>query len=306
MLAAILVSLFVVGADPAGLVPTASVGASGVTYRYYMDVVSPRTTLCLGEKVGYKVVVFRTSDTDEADAFRVTSVKVEAYADDPSIGKFTRAKGGIAVDYTALGADTPTFDVEFTFAAGKKIGSTTLQFQGLVPGISPLSRGYVSFAVPIRVIPCKYKVSTIVRFPLYSGFNSDIVEPPIVAKMKSTLLTSDADGNFTGTGKLHWIATSFRSGCLASQKFTGDTNVALSGMIFDGHLQLRMIYEPGNGALTINCGPAGQTSIPRDPVQLDQLDVEMPMSGGSLMHTQAHTQGSLPGKVRVSAILVTS
>ena len=301
MLAAILAITFVVCADPAGLVPTAPVAAAGVTYRYYMEVVSPRTTLCLGEKVRYKVVVQR--DTGGANPIPVGGVKVEAYADDPSIGKFSgKGKGGSVFVSTELDFTTP-YSAEFTFTAGKKIGSTTLQFQGLVSYVSPVGQGYVSFAVPIRVIPCKYKVSSIVRFPPNGTFNPDAIEPPIVARMKSTLLTSDAEGNFTGTGTIHWIGTSFTSGCTVNQKFGGDTSVALSGKIFDDHLQLTMIYQPGNGALTVNCGGVSQ-GTPSDPVQLDQLDVELPMSGGSLKQTQAHSQGAYPGKVLVSAILV--
>ena len=121
--------------------------------------------------------------------------------------------------------------------------------------------------------------------------------------MKSTLLTSDADGNFTGTGTLHWIGTSFKSGCTVSQKFGGDTSVALSGKIFDDQLQVTMIYQPGAGALSVSCGGVSQ-GMPGDAVQLDQLDVQLPMRGGSLKQTQAHSQGAYPGKVLVSAILV--
>jgi hypothetical protein len=301
MLAAILAITFIVGADPAGVGPTAPVAAAGATYRYYMDVVSPRTTLCLGEKVHYRVVVNR--ETDDANTVPVGGVKVEAYADDPSIGTFSgKGKGGSVFVSTQLDFATP-FSAEFTFTAGKKIGATTLEFQGLVSYVSPIGRGYVSFGVPVQVIPCKYKMSSIVRFPPNGTFNTGAVEPPIVAKMKSTLLTSDADGNFTGTGTIHWIGTSLTSGCTVSQKFGGDTSVALTGKIFDDHLQVTMIYQPGNGALTVECGGVKQ-GMPSDAVQLDQLDIELPMNGGSLKQTQAHSQGTYPGKVLVSAILV--
>ena len=132
-----------------------------------MDVVSPRTTLCFGEKVRYKVIVYRTAD-DPADfpvPVPVSGVKVEAYADNRAIGTFAgQGRGGSAFVSTELDFSTP-YSAEFTFTAGKKEGATTLQFQGLVSYVSPVGRGYVSFEVPIRVIACKYMVSTVVRFP---------------------------------------------------------------------------------------------------------------------------------------------
>lgn len=277
--------------------------AAGVTYRYYMDVVSPRTTLCLGEKVRYKVVVNRTADGDTDGPVPVSGVKVEAYADNPAIGTFAgQGKGGNVFVSTELDFSTP-FSAEFAFTAGKKPGSSTLQFQGLVNHVSPLGRGYVSFAMPIKLIVCKYMVSTVVRFPPNGTYNPDAVEPPIVATMKPTLLTADADGNFSGTGTLHWRGTSFRSGCTVSQRFGPDTSVAISGKIFDDHLDVRMIYEPGSGSLTTSCGGVS-VPAPFDPVQLDQLDVELSPKGGSLKQTQAHTQGSFAGTVLISVTQV--
>ena len=298
------VLLFASVAGSAQLVSTPA-AAAGVTYRYYMDVVSPRTTLCLGEKVRYKVVVNRTADGDNEAPVPVSGVKVEAYADNPAIGTFAgQSKGGSVFVSTELDFSTP-FSAEFTFTAGKKAGTSTLQFQGLVSYVSPVGRGYVSFEVPIEVIACKYMVSTVVKFPPNARYNPDATEPPIVARMKPTLLTADADGNFTGTGVLHWENGSFKSGergkpgCTVSQRFGPDTSVALSGGVSDVVLAVRMIYAPGNGPLTVTCGGVSR-SAPSDPVQLDQLDVEMMPTGGSLKQVQAHTQGSFPGTVYIS------
>lgn len=290
--------LFATVAGSAQLISTPS-AAAGVTYRYYMDVVSPRTTLCLGEKVRYKVVVNRTADGDTDGPVPVSGVKVEAYADNAAIGTFAgQSKGGSVFVSTELDFSTP-FSAEFTFTAGKKAGSSTLQFQGLVSYVSPLGHGYVSFAVPIKLITCKYMVSTFVRFPPNGTYNPDAVEPPIVAKMKPTLLTADADGNFTGSGMLHWKSASFKSGCTVSQRFGPDTSVSLSGKLFDDHLEVRMIYEPGTGPLTVSCGGVSVAGA-SGPIQLDQLDVEMSPKGGSLKQTQAHTQGTFAGTVLIS------
>ena len=292
------VVLFTTVAGSAQLTSTRSV-AAGVTYRYYMDVVSPRTTLCFGEKVRYKVVVNRTADGPTDDPVPVSGVKVEAYADNRAIGTFAgQGKGGSVFVSTELDFSTP-YSAEFTFTAGKKEGSTTLQFQGLVSYVSPVGRGYVSFEVPIKVIACKYMVSTVVRFPPNATYNPDAVEPPIVATMKPTLLTADADGNFTGTGMLHWKGSTFKSGCVVSQHFSADTGVALSGSVLDDHLDVRMIYEPANGPLLVSCDGVSN-SAPSIPVQLDQLDVELSPKGGSLKQPQAHTSGTFLGNVFVT------
>ncbi len=146
--------------------PTAPARAADATvaYRYYMDVVNPRTSICIGETVHYTVIVNRTPVAGDLAPKPVAGVKVEAYIDDPNLGSFSNTrKGGSSFQQTGFNLD-PVDSVEFQFTAGKKPGKTTLQFQGIVAGVEAAT-GYVSFPVGIEIKICNYRITTVTRFP---------------------------------------------------------------------------------------------------------------------------------------------
>ncbi len=131
----------------------------GVTYRYYMEPSRYQTKLCVGDPVKYDMHVYRQAmgtDTSRTDVF---STKVEAYPNDKSIGSFAQANVVVSI-----GSDGYPGIAGFTFT-GKKVGKTTLVFQGKVAGVE-IQRGYVSFNIDIQVIQCKFKISGTTRFPI--------------------------------------------------------------------------------------------------------------------------------------------
>ena len=86
--------------------------------------------------------------------------------------------------------DVSTLGSKFKFKA-KKAGTTILYFDGMFKG------QYVSVNLPVRVKPCKFKVTTTSRF----------VVPGLkyTATMDETELTESGDGSYTGTGKVNWV-----------------------------------------------------------------------------------------------------
>ena len=120
-------------------------------------------------------------------------MKVEAFSTVPEVGDFVDAKKGTATAKTVFtGGDDnlSTLGAKIKFKA-KKAGTTILYFDGMVQG------QYVSFNLPVRVKPCKFKVTTTSRF----------VVPGLkyAAIMDETELTESGDGSYTGTGKVNWV-----------------------------------------------------------------------------------------------------
>jgi len=142
----------------------AAPGRAGI--RLYMDIVQPQTTVCVGKTVSYEARVYMAFDPplttpkgNKVENSALAGVKIDATSADPNVGDIvgkkqgpvTRVTGGTE-DLVSLesGAAIPNSAI-FKFKA-RKAGKTTLYFEGLAFG------EYVSFNVPVNVIPCKFKV----------------------------------------------------------------------------------------------------------------------------------------------------
>ena len=199
----------------------------GVTF--YMDMVSPKTIVCVGKTVSYEARVYMVYDTpvttpkgNKIGENAIAEIKVEANSQDTNVGDFLNTKKGFLTRVTGgadelasldTGASAPNSAV-FSFKA-KKAGKTNLYFQGLAYG------QYVSFTVPVKVIPCKFKVKVILRF------NPGIYN--ITVTSDEVLMTADESGTFTGSkASMHWVYSNFSIPCSVS---AADSSVNLTGKL---------------------------------------------------------------------------
>jgi hypothetical protein len=225
---------------------------SGDPVIYSMKILNPKSVLKCGEVVSYIVQVdvgpqdpiMPTPAPDSSGSTKglpLLKVKVEAFSTVPAVGDFVDAKKGKATAktlFTGGDDDLSTLGAKIKFKA-KKAGTTILYFDGTVMG------QYVSFNLPVRVKPCKFKVTTVSRF----------VVPGLkyTATMDETDLTENSDGSYTGTGKVNWVGwwqvipPGISSGITCSTQLTAPpSQVDLSGtMNDDGYLDVNITFQPG-------------------------------------------------------------
>jgi hypothetical protein len=284
------------GPAPAGAAPTSP------TYRFSLDIASPRNTLCVGEKVTYLATVFADPQVGTPIFVEVPGVTVEAYANDKTVGYFDRNKNAAVVRHVtgSLGVEPPA--AEFTFTAANKPGKTTLVFQGLVKGFDAAT-GYVSFSVGIRVIPCSYKVTTTTRYPVNYTHNPDIPSPAIVARMNTITITGDNTGHFTGEGDVVLVGGTKTVGCSVTERFAARGHATISGDIFDdGSLVLNFTYERVASDVSERCGPARVGSSV--PYFFDALKVSLRQTGGVKTLPSTFNAGSFTGSTTAAVTLV--
>lgn len=225
--------------------------------RWFLDVKNPRTTVCVGEKVEYAATAHYNNIEQETE-FSLPGVKIEASSSNESIGKFT--KNSAVAGFANEDLVTASF-----FFEGKKPGKTTLYFEGLID--KKFIDTYISFTVPVTVIPCKFKVvATSHMTQCYPGgcikFNGVILEGQV---------TADENGYFTGTAPVVWFSTSKVPGCGAVNSL-GTSKVNMSGtMDENGQLMLDLNYEQVTFSDVVKC-PMGSgmsnTTIKVSPIKI--------------------------------------
>jgi hypothetical protein len=278
----------------------------GVTF--YMDIVNPKTTVCVGKSVNYEARVYMvfnppltTPKGNKVDRNAIAGIKVDASSADPNVGDIvgrkqgplTRVTGG-AEDLVNLNNPDPVSNsATFKFKA-KKAGKTTLYFEGSAYG------QYVSFNVPVTVIPCKFKViSTSNMATCYPGgcikFRGVIVDGQVVA---------DENGYFTGNAPVVWISSSVVPKCGAVNTL-GISNVMMRGNLDEtGQLKLELEYKPVQFSDVVKC--ALGSGAGSEKISVSGLQVTMP-SESKLLAVKLPQQlsggpGGVSGKADVFVI----
>ena len=282
---------------------SAQANLDGMDFKFTLNVVSPRTTLCTGETVKYVVDAYAEVLPSGGITVKVPGVKIDAFPADKTVGAFIGADktGGAS---GRMGSDPGNAaSIVFKFKAASKPGSTKLYFDGAVKGFD-IKKGYISFEVPIRVIACKYKVTTISKFAANPTYNDMIKDPPIKVKMKKAEMIADANGHFNGKGTLLWYGTSYTTttpgvgSANAIEKFAGTSQAILNGDLYDnGELILNLTYEDeGMSTLSVNVGGVGQTR-PGGFYQLDPLKISVDAAGGTVTQQHSYNKSSFMGTV---------
>lgn len=241
---------FVIGI--VGQTAPAQAASARVPVQPYMDIVSPKTTVCVGKTVQYEARVYtppRTVVGIEIDRYALEGITVDASSRDTNVGDFLNTRQGLQTRITgAVTGETSSLtnseeepgphSAVFTFKA-KKAGSTILYFDGIAQGAE------VSFEVPVKVINCKYKVNIVMRWS--TGMT-------ILARSTDGVLTGDESGNFTGSANVIWVTSilcNIKSPIPPSQAdLTGTLNASNQLVV---NIALRPISSRGGG----NCSAGG-------------------------------------------------
>ncbi len=232
---------------------------------WYMDVASPKIKICVGETVEYSATVHYNYNAGESE-WALPGIKVEATSSDTNVGSFkkdTAITGFASEDLVTAG---------FSFTA-KKPGKTNLYFEALAD--KNFTSTYVSFTVPVTVVPCKFKVITTSQMrACYVGGCINFLGVIVGGQV-----TADETGYiFTGTAPVVWISTSAIPGCGAVNSL-GISQVEMRGNLNEsGQLLLKLDYGTVAFSEIITCPTGTGGSSP--PVNASPLTVTVPSTSG--------------------------
>ncbi len=280
----------------AGQTPSVIAAPAGVPVKVYMELVNPKTRVCVGKTAQYPVRVYTPPTTSagiDFDRYALPGIKVEGFSQDKTVGDFLGAKKGTLTTRTTAPSDedideaggfesTPN-TAYFTFKA-KKAGTTTLYFEASAHG------QYVSDKVSVKVVNCKYKVII--------GSQMNWCGPYGCIKFRGVStdgqVTADETGYiFTGTAPVYWVSTSKVPNCGAVNSL-GIGQVKMRGNLSDsGQLLLELNYDtvPFTDVVTCPGIGSGSSALPITP---SPLTVTVPSFGGVVQLSQQMDGGPEP------------
>jgi hypothetical protein len=258
-----------------------------------MDVKQPKTKLCAGRTVSYLVQVeleplirmpTPVPPRGSPKKLGVVNVKIEAFSSERNVADFVGgdSASGIANARTSVVTednDLSGLGAKFTLKA-KKPGSSTLYFEGLVQG------EYVSYDLPIRVIACKFKVTTISEWSVPGPAGIHVTAISDDAEVKS----ADEQSPLTGSTSVNWVVSVGAVGGCSETIDVGSSRVEWNGTVDDSdQLALNGTYQTAAGALDALCvGASGESTTGNMSIELtpDPLLIGMSASGGSTSQSQ--------------------
>ncbi len=292
--------------ESAGQITPAQAAPPREPVYFSMKVQNPKTSLRCGETATYlvKVELQQTGAPTPAPGslglpkgLSVIGIKVEAFSKDLSVGDFVGAVKGTATARTAVVFDDylSGLGAKFKFKANKP-GKTTLYFQGLV------GKEYISFNLDVKVLPCKFKATTIGEWHVPGPANISVVASSDDAEVKA-----DDEGNFTGSTTVNWVVSSGQVGDCIPQSVTTSSQVDWTGNMDDNNLlMMDAKYQTAGITLPVYCvGSDGGIASGSTPVQLtpDPLQVSVAAGGGVFRQSQV-LQGpeATPGYVTIIVV----
>jgi hypothetical protein len=253
---------------------------------WFMDVANPKTIVCVGETVEYRATAHYRSDHFQAD-WAIPGVNIEASSTDTNVGSFS-------VDRQIAGMANEDLVTASFFFKGKKPGTATLNFEALIDQI--FTNTYVSFSVPVKVIPCKFKVVTTSNMAAcYPGgcikFLGVIIDG---------MLKADENGYFTGEAPVVWLSTSAVPNCGAVNSL-GIGKVKMRGNLNDSsQLTVDLKYDPVSFSDVVTC-PMG-SGAGNLKITASAINVTVPTATGGVVRKPQQMQGG-PGSAGGSALV---
>ena len=214
----------------------------------------------------------------------MVNVKVEAFSVDKNVGDFVATEKGFATAYTAMvfDDDLTGLGARFKFKAIKP-GKTTLHFEGLV------GEEYVSDKVDVKVLPCKYKVKTVIHGQ---------TDPPFTGITDDSVMTSDEAGTFTGSATMTWVYADkiflvSDSYCITSSSAPA-SHVDLTGQLDDdgGQFVATVDINQTTVSATNWCAWLGVTNTFTFPIVF-VFRFSVPSSGGVSTQTSGPALGNI-------------
>lgn len=161
----------------------------------------------------------------------------------------------------------------------------------------------------VRVIPCKFEVTTIGEWRVPGEANIYIAATSGDAEVKA----ADAQGPFTGSTTVNWVFSADRVGDCVATITIGSSRVDWTGAMDDsGQLTLNSADQPAAGSINSVCtadgthfGTDGSVGTDSTQVQLtpDPLQVSVASSGGVFKQSQVlQWDGANPGYVTIIVV----
>ena len=187
--------------------------------------------------------------------------------------------GGGAEDLMSLQGENV-----FTFTSNKP-GKVTLKFTAPVRnswiGVNEEVIGSgvtVQKEITLNVIPCKYKVKTVLKFPVPDLYKISVISDDAVMK-------GDETGSFTGSATMAWVYSEVFQDCDFSIS-AADSPADLNGQLDDdgGQLAVTQNFQPTTVAVTMCCPIVGCSSA-SDQGSVDPLIFSVASTGGVITKT---------------------
>jgi len=195
--------------------------------------------------------------------------------------------------------DAAGTSVPFLFTADKP-GKVTLRFTASVKNSWIGAKEEVSGSgvtvqkeITFTVNPCKYKVKTLLKFPVPDIYKISVISDDAIMK-------GDETGNFTGSATMAWVYSEVVQDCDFSISAM-DSLVDLSGQLDEdsGQFMATQTFQPTTVAVTMCCPLVGCRSA-SDQGSLDPLTFSVASTGGVL--TQAATGQGVSGSATIVVI----
>lgn len=197
--------------------------------------------------------------------------------------------------------DEPTAaSVQFLFTAGKP-GKVTLRFTTAIKNSwvgakeEVIGSGVsVQKEITFTVIPCKYQLKTILKFPVPSLYKITVISNDATMK-------GDETGSFTGSATMAWAYSDInQEGCTTSISAT-DSQAELSGQLDEdgGQFKGTQTFQPTTVAVKVCCPIVGCRSA-SDQGSLDPLAFSVASAGGVV--TRAATGQGVSGSATIVVI----
>lgn len=280
ILYAALISTLAIGSM--GQTPLVQAAPSGDTEIEFRFMTIPTNPICVGDKKEIDAYLHRKLQLSDPKYTAglggswqaVPGIRIKAAVADPSIGQISPAQITTDVFGTA----------DFIFLA-ERPGETTVTFEGTVvtPGWFGTNWGGDSISGiinhPIKVINCKYKVKTVLQFPVPELYNITVIGDDAV-------MTGDEVGAFTGSAAMYWVYSEVSQEDCDFSISASDSQVDLTGQLDEagGQFVVTETFQPTTVAVSMCCPIVGCRSASEQGT-VYPLTFNVASSGGIVTQT---------------------
>ena len=263
-----------------------------VTVHGYMKLLSPkRIEMCFGESASITVKIVRDLKGPLTDLFGAVTGDLVVSVDQTNIkvGATVRGEKLVTVPdptaYTSM-ANVPPGTATFNIRAGKIPGSTNVYITAVLSRLpnetldGPMGTNIVDATVSVTVQKCKYKVKASSQWHFPRGGGNFVVST------KEAVLSADADGHYTGSASVTWVASVMAMGACLVPLDLAPSQVNMAADLDDnGQVTVKLTYQPVSFYYTKVCSNGSETGGPGTFTPAP-LSVTVAASGGTSTQLQ--------------------
>jgi hypothetical protein len=273
-----------------------------VIISYFLDLGTPRTSICVGETVTYPVRVrarVLVPGHPDAGLPRVLGAALTATTDNTILRNVTPPENYVSITRpdTSLWLEEP-LSMTFSFT-GVAPGRTFIDFEGevtMLPNLYPASNTFpLSYDFAVRVVPCNFKVVTISRW----------TQVLIGGTVKATAIIydghmrGDEEGYYAGEADVVWLVAASIPGCGYSNRLSVSKVTMRGRLDMDNQLHVDLTFPTVTGSELIPCpGGFGGGDI---GFTARSLHLTLPVYGGVVTPAQvlSNPAGDVTGRANV-------